>query len=247
MKKVLLFSGGMDSYMAWNLLGKPIPLYLEIGHRYEEKESQVIQQLMRADDELVVVYSGRIFIGDLEEPDGHIPLRNLLFIQEAVLAGADTVYIGALRGESSQDKAGWFFRNTSRTLSKLMGKKIVVQAPFRGFTKSKLVREFIRCHPDKLDVLLMTRSCYNMAEVPEEFVGCGRCMACFRRWVAMTLNGIRENYQYPPYEWKVVQTEGWKSWLRYLRGVTLVELPGIIENNLEAAYAIRLAKEQGYV
>jgi len=35
---------------------------------------------------------------------------------------------------------------------------------------------------------------------------CGRCSACFRRWVAFKNNGLEEEYEYPILDYKEIPT-----------------------------------------
>ena len=242
MSDVLLFSGGMDSFMAWRLLGHPRCLYVALDHRYQFRELETIQVLTeltkRLPQSLDVEIINRLSLGDLEQPDGFIPLRNLLLAACATLSGASTVYLGGLRGESSRDKSRRFFRDASRLLTFLEGRPVQVQAPFRHMTKTQLVRTYLRRFPDGPFALLATRSCYAEFSM-QDVVGCGRCMACFRRWVAMTNNGITEAYQETPWTWNVVQSRDWPAWRAKLMKVPVVEWPGVLHNNLDARKAMR--------
>lgn len=244
-RPILLFSGGLDSFAAWRLLRHPRPVYFALGHRYQDRELAAIRRLTdlsrnlpsRLDVEIV----DRLRLGDLEQPDGFIPLRNLLLASAGVLAlkPGSAVYLGGLRGEASRDKSRRFFRESSRLLSFLEGRKITVAAPFRHVTKSQLVAEYIRQFPAEQHLLRATRSCYSEQVLTSPLVGCGRCMACFRRWVAMTNNGIQEHFLEPPYTWSVVQQRNWPTWWGNLRKAPLAEWGGILNNNLDAWRAMQ--------
>ena len=43
---VLLFSGGIDSYVAWHYLSKPQTVYFNLKSRYSNKEMKIIRKLI---------------------------------------------------------------------------------------------------------------------------------------------------------------------------------------------------------
>lgn len=230
---VLMFSGGLDSLIGWYYLGQPQPMYAQIGHRYQTREEQVIARLETAVDGLHVWRTSRLYLGDYEYDDAYIPLRNLLLACVPLLnSTVKTVYIGAVKGEASRDKSKRFFWSTSRLLSYILGRKVRVSAPLKKKTKSQLVRWFVENHPDKIDHLKMTSSCYSKNPLPDGVQGCGMCNACFRRWVAMSSNGIEEKYLSPPVDY--ARETGMERPLMALRGVDPWELPEIIVNNMGA-------------
>lgn len=238
MKRVLLFSGGLDSLCLWFWLGKPLPYYAEIGHRYEERELETISRLEQVLP-LNVQRGGRLFLGDVEAADAHIPLRNQMLLEVGALdTGADEINLGALRGESSPDKSGIFFRRMTALLSSQMGKRVRVLAPARHLTKTALVRHTLARFPGVRPLLGLTRSCYA-PDLPEGVVGCGACMACFRRWVALSLNGMEESYLSSPWEWDFLQRKNAGGWWRYMRQAPPAEWAGILENNLLALKAMQ--------
>ena len=62
-------------------------------------------------------------------------------------------------------------------------------------TKAQLVAEYLRAWPP--DLLYETVSCYDAGGF------CGRCQSCFRRWIAMSANGLEEEYGSPVREYDV--------------------------------------------
>ena len=230
---IQLFSGGLDSFAMWHLLGKPQPVYVRYGHKYEGRELETIGRLEQADPSLRVTTLDGPQIGELEQPDGHIPHRNLLLIGTAVAAlQPSVVYIGVLRGETSRDKSNRFLRQTSKLLSFCEG-RVRVLSPSKRLTKTQLVARFIKSFPDFVDGLRATRSCYAESDMP-----CGQCMACFRRWVAMSNNDIHEVYEADP--WQVVRRDA--GTLAYLWRAPLAEWPGVLRNNLDAVRALWRAR-----
>jgi 7-cyano-7-deazaguanine synthase in queuosine biosynthesis len=210
------------------------------GHKYESRELETICRLEQAEPSLKVTRLIGPQIGQLEQSDGHIPHRNLLLIGTAVAAlQPAVVYLGALRGETSRDKSRRFMRQISKLLS-FSEQPVQVRSPSKRLTKTQLVARFIKLFPDLVERLQVTRSCYADSDLP-----CGRCLACFRRWVAMSNNGICERYEVEP--WQVVRWDA--GMLAYLWRTPLTEWPGVIHNNLDAAAALwrvrRVASQQG--
>lgn len=232
--RVLLFSGGLDSYAAWHLLSRPPCLYIRTGHKYENSELLAIEELREHEPELDIRIVNRLRLGDTEKPDGHIPCRNLLFaaIGLAESASVSSLYLVALKGESSRDKTRAFARATSRALSEYAGRRVTLHLPFRGYTKTRLIRSYIR-HGGSLAQLLRTHSCYSSAAVP-----CGRCMACFRRWVAMYSNGVEEEYNSHPSEFwaEIANIDNVRSHAGSVKWASVI---GVAANNAEAALAVR--------
>lgn len=221
----------------WWLLGGPTPVYYPLRHRYQEVELEVLERLERAVPGFSPVIRDPLPLRHLERPDAHIDYRNLLLVSFEAANGASTVYLGAVKGESSRDKSRRFLRDASRLLTYLEKRRVRVLAPGRRYTKAKLFRVFLRSCPDGERWLRITRSCYALAAYDERVVGCGECMACFRRWVAMSLNGVEEDYLSPP--WESALTTDVRLWRRHLSATSLPQLPGVLANNLQAWRALR--------
>jgi 7-cyano-7-deazaguanine synthase in queuosine biosynthesis len=242
---VLLFSGGLDSFILWRLLGMPRCVYVCLGHRYQSAELNAIrllhEHLNAHGSALEVWLIGGLHLGNLERPDGHIPNRNLLLTSFAFAnLDADIIYLGALRGEASRDKDARFLRLASKTLTHVRGKKVRVVAPAQRYTKTELVGLFLRLYPEDAHLLRFTTSCYEPHDPLS--TGCGRCMACFRRWVAMTNNGFLETYDRNPATWEQVQQRAWRDWMRALGAAHWQHWPHIIRSNLDAYHALKRAR-----
>jgi 7-cyano-7-deazaguanine synthase in queuosine biosynthesis len=189
-KKVLLFSGGMDSIMGWKLLNPDILLYIRIGSRYEDKEIRWCNEL-KAKYNAPIIFDNRLSLKDKEREDLIIPLRNLFFISIASYYG-DTIYLGAMAGDRVLDKSIEFTNNMSSILTYLYQKQhwckernIQVKALYdKKMTKTQLVKIYKKKGYD-LDLLRNSLSCYS-----EEEGHCGWCKPCFRKWVSFKNNGL---------------------------------------------------------
>jgi 7-cyano-7-deazaguanine synthase in queuosine biosynthesis len=192
--------------------------------------------------ELRVTIEHNLSLGELEEADAFIPLRNALLVSLAAAKyPARNIYLGALRGEGSRDKSARFFRQMSDALSFQLSREIVVQAPYRSLTKRRLVSLFLQREKDVRAIIALksTRSCYS----PKTSLFCGECRACFRRWVAMSLNGIQEEYRVQPVLWGLANEPSIPDGLRMLLTYPIREWPGILESNLDAWRAMQWAKQ----
>jgi 7-cyano-7-deazaguanine synthase len=200
--KVLLYSGGLDSYCARLLWQPDVCLYAALGHRYEAAELATI-----ADQDVEVRVDHRLHLGDLERPDGIIPLRNLYLVMLATHHGR-TVGLGALAGEVNPDKSPRFRSEAERVLSTCYGESywsdgepVRVEYPVAAYTKAQLVRAYLDAGGDATTLVDHTRSCYTPGPIP-----CGVCSACVKRHIALTLNDLTERTRSDPHTSPYVAT-----------------------------------------
>lgn len=187
-KEILLFSGGLDSLVAWYYLGKPTCLYIDLGHRYSIREKRAIHEIKEKTGMKVIIDS-RLNLGKEEKPDAHIPMRNSFLLHMAALYG-DVLWLVVQKGELNiPDRSRLFISEIQFLLRYLNNNpKIKVGSPFLDMTKTQMVKWYLdNGHP--VDVLLSSSSCYNGNN-------CGYCAACFRRWISLELNGIEEKYKF---------------------------------------------------
>jgi len=180
---ILLFSGGLDSYIAWHYLDKPKTLYCAINHRYQIQEHKAVIDLIPE-----TIVDSRLYLGDWEEDDANIPMRNAFFFMIASHY-ADKICLVVQKGEMSiPDRSPKFFSSFGAWLSWMRDKPIKIFTPFDEMTKTQMVRWYLEQGLNVAD-LLRTRSCFGDTTSP-----CGACAACFRRWVAFKNNGFSEPY-----------------------------------------------------
>ena len=194
MSTVVLYSGGLDSYMAYHLLRRSgadvSAVYVSLGTRYTRKE---LDNLPLLDVPYSVLH---LPLGDFERDDAFVPQRNTLLMTLAQAAfDADEVVLAAVQGEFSRDKHPEFFRRLSKTLSYSAGKPVVCRTPFAELTKSQALGAYLAAGLPA-GPLYQTLSCYD----PEQRA-CGKCMSCYRRWVALTNNDLPSEFAHPPADW----------------------------------------------
>lgn len=208
MQKVLLSSGGMDS---WLLAHEPelkdaIHLYVNIGQKYQGKEYNAAGALAESVGATFEYVDGPD-LGQYEHSTGIIPFRNAQMILLAGLYGEE-IYFGVIADEINSDKSPEFVAAIQETMNIshraqywTHGKNYKVKTPFRQYTKSDLVRRYLN-NGGTLDKLLTSVSCYDAGTHH-----CGRCASCFKRWVAL-VNATNHNdwliwdFYANPYDWK---------------------------------------------
>jgi len=225
-----------------------------MGHRYQAREALALDRLRARDPDLAAaLYVRDLPLAAYEQATAYIPNRNLLLVSLAA-QDADVVYLGALAGESSRDKDGRFFRDATHLLSHVLSRPVRVLAPFRHLTKQELVAVYLEMFPEERGpdaTVRLTRSCYapelDAVRLPG-VVGCGACMACFRRWVAMRGNQIRERYLHDPWDWEPVQVTPARArqWLAGLLRVPVAEWPAVARSNVQAGRAIERGRREGW-
>jgi hypothetical protein len=195
---VMLYSGGLDSFVTWRLLGQPKAVYFAIGHRAEARELAMVEKVNEKFGGNIEV-SHRLNLADVEMPNGYIPYRNLFFIMMASYYSPNVVISQIL--EHAPDKNSRFYEKTSDLLEditkgsfqQLEGGEIKVLAPFNRYTKTELVRQYKARGLPMEDITNFSTSCYSNKEV-----NCGECSSCFSRYVAMENNGVHEEYAVVP-------------------------------------------------
>jgi 7-cyano-7-deazaguanine synthase in queuosine biosynthesis len=206
---VVSYSAGPDSFIMWRLLDRPPGVYVDVGN----ESAQAERDLMYLAD-AALGHPGRttLTVANVpvlkELPTGWIPYRNLWLIL-ACARVSPNVMLGRI-AEWGPDKNPAFFRQFERLLKRSRGghfqaathlPQVKIRTPVGHLTKTALVRRFIEelgREQATAELLRYTRSCY--ANLDDQS-WCGRCGACWCRWVAFHNNGIHEEddrYQYTP-------------------------------------------------
>lgn len=191
--KVLLYSGGMDSFIVRHLYKPDICLYVDLKTKYS------LVEIARLDNRVTLVeFPG---LGKFERKDGIIPLRNLFLVCVGALHGNE-IALGATAGDRILDKSYEFAMFVSLLLTYLWqpdhwtrGKKVRVVLPVKELTKVQLVKRFLDEGGRSEDLVDRSFSCYKP---DKQHRACGECKPCYRKWVALTLNNIdmRESKTY---------------------------------------------------
>lgn len=183
MTKVLLYSGGMDSWLIDRLWNPDVKIYVDVDGTYSKEEINRLPQ-----DVKVIHFP----LGQYEEANKFIPLRNLYFLMLASNYG-DELCLGATIGDcGSKDKTPEFFDMAEDMLNFLwseqsitLGKHITIEKRFVTMSKDQMVKEYLAMGGNIEDVYHGTFSCFN----PQDGQPCLACKPCFRRFVTLYNNG----------------------------------------------------------
>lgn len=220
---VLLYSGGLDSFLAAKMIEPDVLLYGAIGHKYQKNELSMI-----AKSGVKVTVDSRLILGDLELPNAIIPLRNLYLIAMASHYGT-TIALGALKGEVNPDKSETFRAQTETLLNTCYGEsywsagdQIRVTYPLASMTKVQLLQNFEAGGGDVDEALRLTRSCYEAEEL-----ACGHCSACIKRYIATEHVGAKEQLLNDPHTSPYLDTmrERWPTFDEERKQETLAVFP----------------------
>jgi len=115
--RVLLFSGGLDSYITAKLFNPDICLYIDIKSCYSSLE---IANLKRLDiPKQKVVIDNRLDLRSCELENSIVPLRNLFFVLMAFKYGNEII-LSSTRGDTTKDKDFKFKRLVNRMAKHLI-------------------------------------------------------------------------------------------------------------------------------
>lgn len=229
MTKVLLNSGGMDSFfVAHENRDLDAHVFVDIGQKYLDKELASAFEIANFTGKRLHVIRGAQ-IGRNEKAEGIIPLRNAELILCAGQFGNE-IYLGILENEINSDKSPEFLRAMEAVMDISCraqywseGQTFSLHTPLGTRSKTDLLRSIV--HDSVLwDQALKTVSCYS-----ETDHHCGRCPSCFKRWVSMTVASGRpqeHHFLEHPARWRPLHY--WQS-----RGYAAKRI-----QEIEEAYAI---------
>lgn len=183
---ILLFSGGIDSYIGYHYLKEeilgsyPQALYFDIKGLYSKKELRHISFIKTKLNMDIIINEDLTFLGTLETKKAYVPFRNLYFAMRAA-SYADNIWICGVKDDHVTDKTPEVFKLWSEHLSELENRNIQIRSPFFEKTKEEIVRWFSDVYYQKDKLIFETISCYS----PDEVQYCGNCQACFRKACAL--------------------------------------------------------------
>ena len=189
-KDVLLYSGGVDSLIAWYYMREPATMYIDLGHKYAHSEKLAMNCLPPCPVMLESHY-GELF----EEEDAHIAGRNFYLAMYAAACGNDVIWLVTQAGEQNvPDRTPEFYSKSSEALSMIFGRPIELRNVFPVLHKHEMVQWYVKSgHP--VEHLRTAWSCYT-----PKFLGldgfateCGVCSTCFRKYIALEYNDINTN------------------------------------------------------
>lgn len=185
-KKVLLYSGGTDSWLIEKLWKPDVLLYVNMDTKYSDEEIRKLTKLgVTKDGRFQMAYFP---LGDYEDKEtAFIPARNLYLLLLACNYG-DEICLGAVKEDAggTSDNDIDFLKETQKIINRLWGKqsgfegkKIRVNKKFIKYTKEELLQQYLKKGGDINVFKNETFSCYSPVEKKE----CLGCRACFRKFI----------------------------------------------------------------
>jgi len=182
-KRVLLYSGGMDSYIISKLENFDVLLYIDTKSKY----SQIEKEFLKKQNIPNLIIDERLSLKDVEFDSAMVPLRNLHFISIATYYG-DEIILGATAGDRSTDKDVNFAQKSMDLLNYIYqkswwceGRNIEINLKYKNYTKLDLVKEYIEKGGSIKDLTETSFSCYT----PVDGKQCGVCKPCTRKWITL--------------------------------------------------------------
>jgi len=179
-RKVLLYSGGMDSYIISKIEKFDTILYINSNSKYSKAELNFLPPN--------TVVNNMLDLKEVELENSIVPLRNLFFVLISTFYG-DEIILGATAGDRSYDKDLTFAKMSSNILSRIYmpshwcsGREIKISLPYKNNTKLQLIQKFINNGGDIQELRDFSFSCYHPTAENKQ---CGECKACVRKWISM--------------------------------------------------------------
>lgn len=186
--KVLLYSGGTDSWLIKELWNPDILLYVDMKTQYSKQE---IKRIKKRKEEVKIV---SLPLGKWEDKKtAFIPMRNMYLLMVASNYG-DEICLGATKEDAggSSDKDIAFLDEANSMLNRLWkpqslydGKEVWIQSYFIDFTKEELLHKYLEKGGNINRFKNETFSCYT----PKHRKECMGCKACFRKFIVAYGNG----------------------------------------------------------
>ncbi len=176
--EVILYSGGMDSFILSKMYPRALKVYYDLRTRYSRKE------ICHLPHDVIVDTS--INLAALEQADSIVEYRNLMLVTAAAAKYGDRILLGATSGDLNADNTETFAQRASEMLTYLSvrPRAVTVELPMRRKSKCDLVAWYVAEGYDP-QALARTVSCYD-AEHPY----CGGCKSCIRKWLAQEAYGV---------------------------------------------------------
>ena len=185
MTKVLLYSGGTDSWLIDKLWKPDVKLYINIHGRYSEEEMKLLPPDVKIVD---IPFLGTTEVGK----EAFVPLRNLYFLMIASTYG-DELCLGAVAGDiGCPDKTPTFLQDTEKLINQCIGKdtgkspyNYKVCMDFVGKSKFELLADYLKNGGDLDYFVKNTFSCHNPVDGKE----CWGCKCCYKKFLQAFSNG----------------------------------------------------------
>jgi len=182
-KKVLLYSGGMDSYIISKIDSFDTLLYIDTKSKYSTIEIDYLKK-----QGISVEIDDRLDLSDIEMESAIVPMRNLFLVMIGALYG-DEIVLGATDGDRSTDKNHTFAQKSSDLLSYIYspswwseGRDININLKYKNWTKKDLIERYIEAGYNVQDLIDNSFSCYH----PKDGKECMQCKPDIRKYTFLS-------------------------------------------------------------
>jgi len=197
MKKVLLYSGGVDSWLISKIANPDIKLFFDLDTLSSRAE---ITRLSKD----VIIDKSLIGLGKIEK-DGNfiVPLRNMFLIARAAEYG-EHIILGTNKTDAHNDKTLEFAEKMEDLLNYYYGpsldglceiKNIKVDFSYKQFSKADLVKIYLENGGTVEEYINESFSCYT-PKGSEHLLECHNCKPCFNKMMALFINNCEIPKEY---------------------------------------------------
>ena len=198
--KVLLYSGGMDSWLIDKIWKPDVKLYIDIHGEYSEAEKSRLPA-----DVQIIDFS---VLGQFELANRFVPMRNLYFLMLASHYGNE-ICLGATAGDwGNNDKTPEFLNNAEAIIQNLWqdkkaNKRVSIEKGFVFRSKSNLIDTFLWGGGKVQTLKEETFSCYSPIDGHE----CLSCYPCFRKFALLYCRGAEYSQEEKERMWAYVKSQ----------------------------------------
>lgn len=189
MRRVLLYSGGMDSWLIDKLWKPDIRVFFDIGTANSNWELERVKK----EPNVKII---KLPLAQFEQRDNNyfLPLRNLHFVTYGAHFG-DVICLGATGSSTHKDKNDTFAVLSETVINYLLAEQIgatpvKVVLPYRNVTKTELLAQYLSMGGDIDKCYNETFSCYSPSV---DGTPCMKCNSCLSKFTAFYNNGYKFN------------------------------------------------------
>lgn len=194
MTRVLLYSGGTDSWLIDKLWKADIKIYINIHGFYSDAEIKKLPKDVKVID--------LPYLGQTENTETNfVPLRNLYFLMIASYYGDEICYGATGSDRGSKDKRIEFIEKAEDIINYCLNgnsfakdKKIVIEKEFVKLNKFEIIQKYLDTGGTIEEFVKGSFSCYHSINGKE----CMHCKQCYKKFLEAYYFG----YQYSEQEKK---------------------------------------------
>ena len=227
--RIVCFSAGLDSLMAWFWANKyevgPTHLiFFKSSHVYESKEYFAVRNIARClgfkvttpssflksierdkSDNFLIIDTTFDFTYTEDKETFYIPYRNMYFLSKASVFGKKVI-MGGIKGDLVEDNNPQAYEIMQKCFTTITPYDVELVSYFWDMTKVQIVKWFLEEEITINSKILSLEDKRDLIRFsvscysPEINTKCGKCKSCFRRWVALENNNLEDKWVVNPWE-----------------------------------------------